>query len=87
MYFLIEEHELLEKVDTIWDKVSADIKKKESDSKPVCNKDFLKTKIKSYGDKVTHCYNKEIPKLDSNYICLALIILDFALQKDKKYYL
>ena len=27
MYFLIEDHELLEKHNTIWDKVSADIKK------------------------------------------------------------
>ena len=27
MYFLIEDHELLEKYNTIWDKVSADIKK------------------------------------------------------------
>ena len=30
----------------IWDKVSAD-------SKPVNNKEFLKTKIKSHGDEVT----------------------------------
>ena len=27
MYFLIEDYDLLEKHDTIWDKVSADIKK------------------------------------------------------------
>ena len=34
LYFLIEDDELLEKYNTIWDKVSADIKK-ESNSKPV----------------------------------------------------
>ena len=34
MYFLIENDDLLEKYDTIWDKVSADIKK-ELDSEPV----------------------------------------------------
>ena len=28
MYFLIEDDDLLEKYNTIWDKVSADIKKK-----------------------------------------------------------
>ena len=36
MYFLIENDELLEKYNTIWDKVSADIKK-EFDREPVYN--------------------------------------------------
>ena len=37
MYFLIADDDLLEKHNTIWGKVSADIKK-EFDSEPVCNK-------------------------------------------------
>ena len=40
MYFLIKDDDLLEKYNTIWDKVSADVKK-EFDSKPVCNKNYL----------------------------------------------
>ena len=44
MYFLIEDDDLLEKYNTIWDKVSADIKK-EFDSEPVYNKKILKAKI------------------------------------------
>ena len=44
MYFLIEADDLLEKYNTIWDKVGTDIKK-EIDSESVCNKKFLKTKI------------------------------------------
>ena len=44
MYFLIEDDDLLEKYNTIWDKVSTDIKK-EFDSEPVYNKKFLKAKI------------------------------------------
>ena len=43
--FLSENDDLLEKYNTIWDKVSADIKT-EFDSEPVYNKNFLKTKIK-----------------------------------------
>ena len=39
MGFMIEDEDLLEKSNTIWDKVSADIKK-EFDSEPVCNKNF-----------------------------------------------
>ena len=40
MYFLIEDDDLLERYDNIQDKVSADIKK-EFDSNPVSNKNFL----------------------------------------------
>ena len=50
MYFLIEDDYLLEKYKTIWDKVSADIKK-EFDNEPVCDKKYLKTKIKSHGNE------------------------------------
>ena len=51
MYFLIEDDDLLEKYNTIWEKVSTNIKE-EFDSKPVYNKIFLENKIKSYGDEV-----------------------------------
>ena len=44
MYFLTEDDNLLEKYNTILNKVSADIKK--IDSEPIYNKKFLKTKIK-----------------------------------------
>ena len=47
MYFLIKDEDLIEKCNTILDKVSNDIKK-EFDSEPVYDKKFLKTKIKSY---------------------------------------
>ena len=52
MYFFIEDNDLLEKYNTIWNKFIADIKK-EFDSEPACNKNYLKTKIKSRGDEVT----------------------------------
>ena len=85
MYLLIEYGDFLEKYNTIWDKVSADIKK-ESDSKPVYNKNFLKTKIKFHGNEVTDFYDKKIHRVDSNHTCLAAISLDSALKKDKNYY-
>ena len=85
IYFLIENDDLLEKYNTIWDKVSAAIKK-EFDSEPVYNKNFLKTKIRSYGDEFTDFYDKEILKIDSNYTYLAVISLDTALKKDENYY-
>ena len=85
LHFLIEDDDLLEKYNTIWDKVSADAKK-EFDSEPVYNKNYLKTKIKSHGDEVTDFYAKKIPKLDSNHTCLTVITLDSALKKGDNYY-
>ena len=57
MYFFVKDDELLEKHNTIWDKVSADIKK-EFDNELAYEKEYLKTKIKSHGDDVTDFYNK-----------------------------
>ena len=51
MWFLIKGDDLAGKYNTIWDKVSANIKKK-FDSEPVYNENYLKTKIKSHGYKV-----------------------------------
>ena len=82
MYFLIKDNNLLEKYKTVWDKISSNIKK--FDSKPSYNNIFLKTKIKSNGDKATDFHDKDILKVDSN---LAVITLKSALNKDKNYYL
>ena len=78
MYFFIKDDDLLEKYNTIWDKVSADIKK-QFDSEPAYNKNFLKIKIKSNGDEVKDFYDKKISKIDSNHTCLAVISLDSSL--------
>ena len=81
IYFLMKDDDLLEKYNTIWDKVCADIKK-ELDSEPVFyNKEFLKTKVKSHGDEITDFYDENIAKVDSRRICLAVITLDSALRK------
>ena len=83
--FFIKDDALLEKYNTIWDKTSADIKE-EFDCEPVHNNQFLKTKKKSHGNKVTDFYDKKIRKIDSNHTCLAVISLDSALKKDDNYY-
>ena len=77
--------DLLEIYNTIWDKVSADIKK-EFHSEPVYNKNYLKKKKKSHRDEVTDFDDKKITKLHSNNTCLTVISLDSALTKDGIYY-
>ena len=46
----------------------------------------MKTKLKSHGDEITDFYGKQIPKVDFNHTCLAVISLDSALNKDGTYY-
>ena len=86
MYFLIENDNLLEKYNTIWDNVSTDIKK-EFDSESLYDKKFLKTKIKSYCDEATDFRVKETPKVGSDCTSLVVITIDSAFKKDKNYYL
>ena len=85
MYFLIEDEDLLEKYNTIWDKFSADIKK-EFDSEPVYQTFFFENQNKISWWWSYNFYDKEIPKLDSNHTCLAVISLDSALKKREIYY-
>ena len=73
MHFLIEDDELLEKHNTIQDKVSTDIK---FDSEPVYKKTFLKNKTKSCHDEATGFCDREIPKASSNRNFLSLITID-----------
>ena len=63
---MTENDDLLEQYNTIWDNVSADIKK-EFDSEPVSNKNLMKSKVKSHSDEVRDFYNKKILKVTSNY--------------------
>ena len=42
--------------------------------------------MKPHSNEVTNFHDKNIPKADSNHICLAVISLDFALKKDENYY-
>ena len=58
VYFLIKNDDLLEEFNTIQDKVSTGIKK-EFDSDPAYNKNYLQTKITSYGDEFTDFYDKK----------------------------
>ena len=75
MYFLNEDDDLLEKCNTICDKVSADIKK-EFDSKFVYNKNCLKSKIKSHGNEVTYFYDKKFLNWALIILFLAVISLE-----------
>ena len=85
MHFLIEDDGLLENI-ILFGMKSALISKRNLTASMSIIK-FLKTKIKSHGGEITDFYDKEIPKVDSNHTCLAVISLDSALIKDDNYYM
>ena len=79
MYFLIEDGDLLAQYNTIWDKVSADIKKNLIASLSII-KELLQTKIKFDGDEVIDFYDK---KFMIKRIIMKLIIKKTLLLKEK----
>ena len=76
MCFLNEYVNSIEKRNTIWDKVGADIKI-EFDCEPVYSKEILKPKIKSHGNEITDFYDKK-------FLRWALVILVFCSQERRK---
>ena len=82
------DNKLLKKYTTIWENVSG-LMNIEFDSEPVYgdNDKYIKTKIKSYGDKInTNFQGKKVPKENASYKCLSLIMLDSVIRVNKKYY-
>ena len=88
MSFKVNDEELLKKHTEILEKISR-LMNKEFDSEPVYidNNKFIKTKIKSYGDKVnTNSRSKKIPKENASYKCFSLMMLESVVRANKKYY-
>ena len=66
--FLIEDEELFEKYSKIWNKVRNSIKK-ELDSEPLYNENYLRTIVKYHEAKInTGFHDNEIPEEGSNCI-------------------
>ena len=59
------------------------------ESKPVYSDDdkYIKIKIKIYADNmIPNFHNKKMPKEKTPCKCLSIIMLDFVIKKNKKYY-
>ena len=57
------------------------------DSEPIYNEKYLIVKIKSSNGKVnTNFHNDKIPKEDSQFICLLVILSDSVFRTGKNYY-
>ena len=85
IYFLIKDGDLLNKYNTIQDKINADAKT-EPNGKAVYYKKILKTKTKSCCNEATDFHDKEVLKVDSSYTCLNVISLNSVFEVCENYY-
>ena len=88
MSFKISDNKLLKKYNKIWERIS-NLMNIKFDSEPVYvdNDIYIKTKIKMFEDRVnTNFQGKKVPKENSSYNCLSLIMLDSVIRVNKKYY-
>ena len=89
MSLRVDDNKLFKTYRKIWKTIKG-LLEIEFDSEPVYddNDYYIHTKIKKYDNKVnTNFHEKEIPKGDSSYKSLSLIMLDSAVKVGKKYYL
>ena len=78
MYVLTKDDELLQKYNSI---------KKEFDSHPVYNENYLTTKIKSFNRKIIKNFrNNKIPRNDSQCICLSVNLINYVFRTGKNNY-
>ena len=83
MSLRVDDSKLFKKYCKIWKTIKG-LLGIEFDSEPVYgdNESYIKTKIKKDDNKVnTNFHEKEIPKGDSSYKCLSLIMLDSVAEK------
>ena len=78
IYFLIEDDDILEKYNTIWDKISVILTKNLVAKLPTINFFF------GNQNEASVFHDKKIPKTGSNHTSLAAIMIDSALKKKKK---
>ena len=87
MSFRIDDEKLLEKHKAIWAKIK-DLKSIELDALPVYDNRYIKTKIRTYGDKVyNNFHGLNVPEDDIVCESFRVISIDSLLVYDEKYYL
>ena len=88
MSFRVNNKQLLEKYNEIWEKVEM-LMSIDFESKPVYGDDDknIKTKIKTHADSIiTNFHNKKMPIEKAPCKCLSIIMLDSVLKACKKYH-
>ena len=87
MAFCINYEKLLEKYAIIWTKIE-DLKNMELNALEVYDDRYIKSKIRTFGDKVyTNFCSLDVQEDDMEYKSFRLISIDFLLLYESKYYI
>ena len=89
MSLMVKDKQLFKNYNKIWEKIESLMRKK-FDSKLFYGNDdnkYIKTKIKTFKDSIiTNFHNKKVPEQKIPCKCLSIIVLDFIIKTDNKYY-
>ena len=84
MNLLVHDEELLKRCDAIQDKIN-NLLKKELDSEPVYDYKYIKTKVKTYNNKInTNFHGNKISEDKEYCTCFSVILLHSIVNVDKK---
>ena len=87
MSFLIEDGEVWEKYEQIWDVIKNKLGIK-FHSKPVYDKTYLKAKVREFDSKIKIKFlGNNVAKENMHYTCIACITIDSVMKIDKKTHL
>ena len=86
MSFRIDYEKLLEKYKAIWTKIEG-LKNIELNALPVYNDRYIKTKIRTYDDKVYNCHGLNVSEVDMKCEIFTVISIDSLIVYESKYYL
>ena len=86
MSFLIKNDRVLDKYNTISDKIKETLNIK-FHSMPVYDEKYIKAKVREFNGVIkTNLLGDEIPKESMHYTCIAYITIDSVMRMEKKYY-
>ena len=86
MSFLADDDDVILKCNKIWKKIKK-LLSVEFDSQPVYDEKYIKTRVKTFDDKViTKFTDNEIPKENTHYSCIAVSCVDSVIRLEKENY-
>ena len=84
MSFVIEDDDVLDECNEIWDMIKEKLDVK-FHSMPVYDEKYIKAKVKEFNGVVkTNFLGDEIPKENMHYTCIACITIDSVMRMEKR---
>ena len=86
MSFIVNDDDVLDKYNEIWDKIKETLSIK-FHSMPVYDEKYIKAKVREFNGVIkTNFLGDEVPKENEHYTCIACITIDSVMRMEKKNY-